>query len=791
MSRILRLGAFALLFFGLSAYLLSRLSVTTDMSKMMPVGENRDKAELARAIATSRLSQTVVLTVATRSKEQAALVSKRFEKALLEDPTVRAGTIRLDTGPPPGIERALYELYNPRRLSFAAQSESDAKRMVSDAGLRDVASRLKEQLFSPLSPLITRTAPADPFLALPRLFEGLERGAPPRLRIVNDRYVAEGTYAVLFLELKGSAFDADAQEAIVAGIHRAFSMVKTEFPDVLLEWSALARYSVSAKQAIARDITRVSVVSTALIVALSFLLFRSLRMLLLAFVPLTSGMLVGLLGVQLLYGEVHGLTLAFGASLIGVTIDAVVHYYVHFLYRAPGETAEAVMRRVAPAMALGGLTTVVGFLVLSRSAMVGLAQAAVFGACGVLVAYGVTFLILPLLVPHASTPTRTLTALGRALGRWYDWVSLRRRLSWGVLSLSLLIICVGAFQVRWDSDMARLLSFDLALEQEDARVRARVAQFDTSRFVVAWGANDEEALAHNQRAAELLEDAVRAGELEGYQSVAPLLPSAARQTAVFQVIREAKLQERMPPVLQAAGFSDDAFSTFWQHLKVGEVPLTFADIEGTPVAALVAPHRVTLGERVAWMSFLREPKNLSALEKRFAGQEGIAFLDQGQLMNGLDHRPAQLALLFVSGFALIVAMLWARYRSGSRAVVALLPALLATAVTVAIVSLFGFTLNLVAVSALLMVLSMGADYGVFMAENLSDPTGRDMEATLGALSVACVTTVVSFSVLAASEQRILSVIGWIAAVGVSCSFLFAVFGSAMARNQLQGRATDR
>ena len=58
---------------------------------------------------------------------------------------------------------------------------------------------------------------------------------------------------------------------------------------------------------------------------------------------------------------------------------------------------------------------------------------------------------------------------------------------------------------------------------------------------------------------------------------------------------------------------------------------------------------------------------------------------------------------------------------------AYLPAVLAAAGTVGLLSLLGESLNMLSLVALLMVVSMGVDYGVFLAENRHD--ARQLDAT--------------------------------------------------------------
>ncbi|MFT7583552.1 MAG: putative exporter, partial [Myxococcota bacterium] len=110
-------------------------------------------------------------------------------------------------------------------------------------------------------------------------------------------------------------------------------------------------------------------------------------------------------------------------------------------------------------------------------------------------------------------------------------------------------------------------------------------------------------------------------------------------------------------------------------------------------------------------------------------------------------------------------------------VAAFVPAVLAAAVTVAVLSLLGRPLNILSLTALLMIVSMGVDYGVFLAEAPGRDGGGEgdahLRATLVALVVACVSTVLGFGLLALSDHPALSSLGLTAGVGVTASVLIA------------------
>lgn len=769
---------------SLLAFVTLRLEVTTDISKFLPVGDDAVEAELSTTMAKSPLSRTLILSVEAKSPEAAVRASRLFEEKLRQSKPLMARLAFLEAGPPSEVDRTLYELYHPRRLGLAADSEAEARQLVSDEGLRLAAQRLRRQLASPLSTLIGRTAPEDPLLVLSERLRSLETQAGGALSVIDGRYVANERFAILLLGGKASAFDANEQEVVLAQVDQAFGQLKATIEDVKLESSGLARFSVHAKRSIQTDITRISVLSISCLIALCLLFFRSLRLVILSIVPVSFGMLAGIASLLLVYGEVHGLTLAFGASLIGVCVDYVIHLYVHHLDHPHPAGARALLQKLWPALALGATTTIVGFLVLAGSAFPGLRQAAIFGAVGVAAALASTRWVLPELLPNGAPGAHLRRRVSEALRKFLDRLASLGSGLWVLPAAAAVFAGWAGTQIRWDDDMANLTRFDRELEQEDQRVRDRIAQFEQSRFVVAVGEDEQAALAENDALQRKLHDAVNLGELEGFQGIGGLLPSAATQKSVAAVLRSSNLRQRLGAALSEEGFDSEAFEPFFRHLEQQKPEaLTYDDFARSAAAPLVRSFRIDLENGVGFVTYLRGLQKPDALAKRLRDAPSSYFVDQGALMRSASEGYAsRVTLLLALGLALILGVLWLRYRTFVVAAAALAPAILAAGTTMAVLTALGFALNILALTALLMVLSMGADYGVFLAEarygkHETSTTG----VTLMGMFIACLTTVFGFGVLAFSAHPALQTIGLTAAVGVCASFVFAPVALILAR----------
>jgi predicted exporter len=540
-----------------------------------------------------------------------------------------------------------------------------------------------------------------------------------------------------------------------------------------LDQSGVNRFAVRAEQSISADLQRVSTLSMVGLALLMFLLFRSLRLLLIASVPLGAGTLVGIASCLLVYGNVHGLTLAFGASLLGVALDYVEHLYCHHAVAPHPDGPRATLRAIGPALITGAATTLVGFVALGGSGIRGLEEVALFSSTGLIAALVTSFTLLPALLPARLREVPLRARVVRRLGLWFDGLQQHRSRLWILPGLALLVVAIGLPRLR-ASDDPTMGQLDPQLVAEDGRVRARVARYEHMRFALALGATEEQALIANDALLAGLKRAVAAHELEGFRNIGGLLPSASQQHAVDQAARAALGDGAgLLAAFEAEGYRPEAFAPFSASLAAAApAPLAYADLARSPLAGLVRPFRITLKSGVAFLTFLEHVRDADAFGRRLAVIPGARFVDQQEQLKQAhtlyQTRTSELVLLGVLGVLILLAL---RYRDVPRTLAAFLPSVLAAALTLAILALMGRPLDLVALAALLMVISMGVDYGVFLV----DASESEHERTVALLSVflAATTTVLGFGLLALSAHPMLSIIGITATVGMLACLVLA------------------
>ena len=174
-----------------------------------------------------------------------------------------------------------------------------------------------------------------------------------------------------------------------------------------LRMSGPGVFAVAARAKIKRAAVRLSIASSSLVIVILLAVYRSLPALILGLLPVATGALTGIAAVALGFGAVHGVTLGFGITLIGESVDYSIYFFIQSSPRASiGSAPQSWRQRLWPTMRLGMLTSVCGFASLVPSGFPGLAQLGAYSISGLIAAAAVTRFVLPELLPGGFRDTR-------------------------------------------------------------------------------------------------------------------------------------------------------------------------------------------------------------------------------------------------------------------------------------------------------------------------------------------------------------------------------------------------
>lgn len=649
------------------------------------------------------------------------------------------------------------------------------------AGIRRALEQQLDLLSSPTSMLIGNLLPRDPTGEMLQLIERFQGQGGPDKRD-GIWFSADGTRALLVAQTRAAGFDIDAQEQALAQIRAAFEAAVREqhAEGARLIVTGPGVFAVESRAGIKRDAMRFSIVGTLLVSAILLFVYRSLHVLALTLVPVASGALAGIAAVSLAFGSVHGVTLGFGATLIGEAVDYAIYLFTN---TAPGSTPKATLQRIWPTLRLGMATSVFGFGAMLFSGFPGLSQLGLFSIAGLVVALSVTRWVLPELVP-AGYHVRSAAALGPSLMR------LRAHAQHLRIPLLVLVIAAVAWLASrgasvWDDELSSLSPVPLSIQRLDQQMRADLGAPDVGPLIVVRGDSEQAVLETAEQVGAALAALQAEGVLAGFDSPAFYLPSVGAQRARQQAIPDAAtLTRNLAAAANGLPFRAGTFAAFVEDAQAAKrwAPVTSRDLMGTGLGLKL---QALLAQRQGgWFAMLplRKVSDMHLLEAELSKHDRpqVVLLDMKRELDGLYHGYRLRALGFaVLGAVAIVLLLIVTLRSASRSWDVVAPLAAAVLVTAGILLATGARLNIFHLVALLLVVGVGSNYTLFFERG--NPGAADPQRTATSVLFCNLSTVAGFGVLGFANTPVLRAIGTTVAIGAFLSLLFAAILTARLR----------
>lgn len=761
----------------------AQLNPSGDLRLFLPEARDARQALLLDSLGEGPGSRMLLLAVSGAEPDALSEVSRELVLALSDAPGIR----RVANG-----EHDLGALPEELLAARYLLSPGFDEHPLDTARLRQEMGARLQDLGSPAASLVEPWVARDPTLEVLRL---AERWAPAQEPASFDGvwFDPDTTHALLVVEGEAAAFDPTGQQSVVDTVQQAFEQARADLAvdlgvdlnAVRLEVSGPGAFSVLMRGQTQGEATRLGLFAGLGMVIVLSLAYRRLRAPLLAALPLASGILAGLAAVALQFDGVHGITLAFGITLIGIAQDYPIHLFSH---RRAGSDSYACVRELWPTLLTGVLSTCLAFGSFFVSGVEGLHQLAVFSITGLLTAALCTRFALPaLLGDWPVDPERQRWTLGV----WQQLDRLRgMALVLPLLAVAALAWLVVSPQPLWDDRLGGLTPVPMELLQRDGELRGQLGVADV-RHVLAVEGGDVQALLKRSEALEpVLDGLVQRGALDGFELPSHLLPSASvqRQRQARLPAADA-LQAMLAEASEGLPFRAQAFAPFEADLARARdmAPLQIADLEDTPLQPrLAAMLRVPEGDApVLGLASLTGVRDLDAIAAvvEAAGEE--VWLMDLQAAAQTMSSAWRVHVLWALGIAIVLlcAALAVALRSVPRAARVLAPVALAGLLLAALLNAFGVSFTLFHLVAAILAAGLGLDYALFFERARHDRS--QARRTLHAIVLCAVSTGLVFGLLGTSSIPVLRAIGLTVALGVVLNIFLAAVVAGRA-NHLQG-----
>jgi predicted exporter len=764
------------------AFTVPHLRIETNLLALLPsTAETRVQLDAVKRFA-DRSSRELVFVVGTASRDRLRATGLAVADTLRESGAFARVDFLVDD-----------------RYVAAARGERDRRMALLSARQRaqlergDVATLERESLRAAYTPLaFTRPfSVADDPLGLASAAFAEELPGTGHARLEGDILVvregarhddgprgAARAWTVVRATTTGDPYRTETHGEVMQAIALARQAATSVAPDAEIAGSGVILHAAAAAGTAQDEVATFGGLDLFAVVVLIVLVFRQLRPLVITLLTIGISTCAAIMMCHYVFGEVHILTLTFGTSLIGVSVDYAMHFFVN---RMPSEDGQQ-PHDIVPALILGCTTTVAGYLTFLIAPIPGLRQIALFSAAGLATACAIVILLYPRALEWLSRLLRRLRlerdAPPRAVPAWAVRLAglrietlLPRPAAWGLLVLVAGIAAFGLARLEARDDVRALQRPPPALIAAEEKVRRLLGVGFDTRFVLVSGSTSEDVLRRLEALEPVLRSLAEGGRIKGHLSVSPSLVSLERQRADRALLARDVYAPggALDRIMDRLGFDSDTRAARHRDFaaaegKFLEPPFWFTSPLSAPVRHLWLGQ---LGQDHATVVLLDGNVAPEAVRAAVEVLPGVAYVDQvADISHVLGEYRRIASWLMLVVMTVMLACLLVFYRSGA-AVRTAFPAAAGLALTLATLGLLNEPVNLFHVLSLLLVLGLGVDYAIILRE------GRNQQAVL-AVFLSMTTTLISFGLLGFSSVPFVRSIGITVAFGVAFTFLVAL-----------------
>ena len=615
----------------------------------------------------------------------------------------------------------------------------------------------------------------DPF----GLFSGWvqERAGETPVRPRDGRLFVAGEsrqYVLLTYTLTPSAFSLGAQRSVVPLLQRAADAARQAVPSSEVIRAGVVLHAAAAGAQASSEVETIGLGSLAGIVLLTWFTFRSVRPISLVLLSIGIGFLGALSVCWLLFGRLHLLTLVFGASLIGVAQDYGIYFLCHRLGAGAAMDSARLLRRLLPGLGLTLLAAVIGYMGLALTPFPGLRHMAVFSALGLVFAWLTVVCWFPALIKGDTLQAGWLARRYRGLVSNWPRIS-GRPASLALVALLGALAVLGWSRLKTNDDIRSLQSSPPQLVADQLKLGRLLDAPTPVQYYLVRGDSDEQVLQREEELKRRLAPLVAQGHLAGWQALSNWVPSQRTQAARLALVEDKLLRTDGPLADLARAIGEDPAwaAASAAHLRANAAPMRLDAFLATPASepwrhlwlGQVADHGRHVSASIVALRGMRYP-SIPVLAKAADGIDGVQWVDKvGGISDVLGRYRAYMGWVVLGAYGVVFLVLLPRYRGRTWRVLA--PTAAASVLTLALLGFSGHPLQLFHVLALMLLLGVGVDYGIFMQEAPEEGGG----ASWLAVGLSAANTLLSFGLLGLSNTPALQAFGLTMLIGTTLVWL--------------------
>ena len=582
----------------------------------------------------------------------------------------------------------------------------ETRELLKNKKYDDIYSKSMASLFNP-SGIQFSTLDRDPYL----LFDDFLLANKKNYNDVNN--IDDKYYDFISLKIKNEeGLSPDLSNKKIKEIINIQKNLSNDKTKIYLAGSPIHSYHTS-KRAIF-DINLICILSTLIIIFLTYRYLKNLKLLLPIALSIIFGMLDGYISTKLWFKDFQVITMVFSTTLIGIGIDYSYHYFF----------ADKTEKDFIKNLSFSLLTTIVPFALLYLTGIELLKQVAIFTIFGLFAIYFTVLFVYPCF--NFKSETKCLKP---------------HPILYRVLITILGIFCIiGLFKLHFNDSLMSMYSPSKELQNaETLYSKVSGGDIQSTQILTVYGENLENILQKEEE----VTDKLSAQNID-YVSISKFIPSEKRQKENFELVKDLYNNN-------LNNYSDVLTGNQISDLKNKTFKKVDFDLEKNPyLSDFLINNKTSI-----IIVFNDKTLNLSSKDVKEVNIKS-------DIEKYMKHYRIILMLLFPVVILVLAGILLAIYKN-KKGLLLILPSVAGVIGATGLTCLINGEINLFSIIALFMILGFTMDYSIFRA--------NAEEKTESAILVSCLTTTFSFLLLSFSGFKLLSSISLVLFFGILISYL--------------------
>lgn len=673
----------------------------------------------------------------------------------------------------------------------------EIREILANGDFETLKNRALQKIYGSFSMANLNRLDEDPFLLGDAAFENFVQHSPMSLSRFSIRdsvfYAVDSgvTYVMWNARLSKNVPSMASDGHAISHLNRVLDSLKQAKPGLVVAKSGVPFHSYESSDRAMSEIAWISGVSVVLILLLLLYVFRSPLPIVATLSTIAIAIFTALAFTWYVFGNIHVFTLVFGTSIIGVSIDYAVHFFVHWK-----TGVRNVRSSIIKGLLLGFLTTELSYIALTFAEFSLLRQMAVFSIVGLLSAFLTITLLFHAVFENAMASGEGIVAksVSANLPTQFPKVFLNAYAKfpkWGIrlmFALFILALLPGLILLHIHTDIGNFYTMNDEIKASEALTSKLNNLGIAPSYFIVEGKQDHILLENEELLTERLNQAEKEGLIKSYLAVSNIIPPKnyrikyyktfwnlifGKGTLLNSFLKDSSvlIKPNVRDYLNDIGIENDSAFVASLNLSNNLTKIRFLENDSFPQSL-----RSIL--QILWIGHVGDKYYSAVLplhvSDKFDAQkiaEGLPNVYAVNKVKNINHaltKISHVSLKLVGvAYAIVFLILVIVYKFKDAVRIIRAP-VLASLFAASIFGYIGIDFNFFAIVGVILTLGIGIDYALFFKEG-----GRSNLTTALAIMLSAATTLISFGGLVCSVFVPVHTFGLAVLLGISCCFLLS------------------